>query len=390
MKLPLRIQSIDVLRAITMFLMIFVNDVAGVNQIPEWIGHTAADFDGLGFSDVIFPAFLFIVGLSLPFAIQNRRQKGDSIFAISLYILLRSSALIIMGLFHVNLESYNSELAGLSKPVYTILLTTSFFLIWLAYPKQLSGTIKYGFITLGIVILLGLGYLYKGGSLANPKGLEPHWWGILGLIGWAYLFAAFTYLLTQGKVIWLLIAFIIYSLINVTTHVGLLHVNLWRIGDASSITLMMGGAVMATVYQSLITAKQENKLWSLLIIVTFLCIVFGFVIRPFAGGISKIYSTPAWVFICMGITMLAFQRMIYIVDVKGKQYWFGWIKPAGTSTLTCYLMPYLFYSILSLLHIDYPTFFNYGTGGIIRSFLVAFLMIRIVALMEKYSLRLKI
>ncbi|MNK41378.1 hypothetical protein D3C87_600410 [compost metagenome] len=390
MKLPLRIQSIDVLRAITMFLMIFVNDVAGVNQIPEWIGHTAADFDGLGFSDVIFPAFLFIVGLSLPFAIQNRRQKGDSIFAISLYILLRSSALIIMGLFHVNLESYNSELAGLSKPVYTILLTTSFFLIWLAYPKQLSGTIKYGFITLGIVILLGLGYLYKGGSLANPKGLEPHWWGILGLIGWAYLFAAFTYLLTQGKVIWLLIAFIIYSLINVTTHVGLLHVNLWRIGDASSITLMMGGAVMATVYQSLITAKQENKLWSLLIIVTFLCIVFGFVIRPFAGGISKIYSTPAWVFICMGITMLAFQVMIYIVDVKGKQYWFGWIKPAGTSTLTCYLMPYLFYSILSLLHIDYPTFFNYGTGGIIRSFLVAFLMIRIVALMEKYSLRLKI
>ena len=114
-----------------MFFMIFVNDVAGVGRIPAWIGHTAAEVDGMGFSDIIFPAFLFIVGLSLPFAIQTRINKGDGVLAIAVHILLRSLALIVMGFFHVNLESYNSELAGLAKPIYTLLLTTGFFLVWL-------------------------------------------------------------------------------------------------------------------------------------------------------------------------------------------------------------------------------------------------------------------
>ena len=390
MALPSRIQSIDVLRAITMFLMIFVNDVAGVSRIPAWIGHTAAEVDGMGFSDLIFPAFLFIVGLSLPFAIQARIKKGNSFLAIAMYILLRSLALIVMGFFHVNLEGYNSELAGLAKPIYTLLITTGFFLIWLDYPKHLSGTKKYTLTALGIILLLAMAYLYKGGSEENPKGLAPHWWGILGLIGWAYLFSAFTYLITKGKITWLIIAFAMYATINITTHMGLLHINLWQIGDASSITLMMGGAVIATSYQILIAKQQDKKLWLLLALAGVLCITFGFIIRPFAGGISKIYATPAWVFICMGITVLIFQLIIYLVDAKGKKDWFTWIKPAGTSTLTCYLMPYILYAIFSIINFNFPSSLSYGIGGILRSFLVAFVVIRIVAVMEKYSIRLKV
>ena len=390
MALPIRIHSIDVLRAITMFLMIFVNDVAGVRDIPTWIGHTAADVDGMGFSDIIFPAFLFIVGLSLPFAIQARITKGNSFLAIALYILLRSLALIVMGFFHVNLESYNSDLTGLSKSIYTILLTVGFFLVWLDYPKQISNVKKYSLTALGVLLIFAMAYLYKGGTTENPKGLAPHWWGILGLIGWAYLFSAFTFLLTKGKLAWLIIAFIIYALINVTTHIGLLNVNLWQIGDASSITLMIGGAVTARVYQKLIAKQQDKKLWLLLAITGLLGIGFGFLIRPYAGGISKIYATPAWVFICMGITILSFQFFIYLVDIKGKKDWFKWIKPAGTSTLTCYLMPYLIYALLSSVHFSYPTFLNYGIAGILRSILVAFIVIRIVSIMEKYSIRLKV
>ncbi len=40
--LPVRLHSIDVFRAVTMFLMIFVNDVGAVTNIPEWIKHAAA------------------------------------------------------------------------------------------------------------------------------------------------------------------------------------------------------------------------------------------------------------------------------------------------------------------------------------------------------------
>jgi heparan-alpha-glucosaminide N-acetyltransferase len=71
-----RLKSIDILRALTMLLMIFVNDLWSLSGIPEWLEHKAANVDGMGLADVVFPAFLFIVGLSVPYAIRARLKKG--------------------------------------------------------------------------------------------------------------------------------------------------------------------------------------------------------------------------------------------------------------------------------------------------------------------------
>ena len=136
LQLPKRLQSIDVFRAVTMFFMIFVNDVDGVKKIPEWIKHAKAYQDRLGFADTIFPAFLFIVGLSIPFALNKRIQSGENKFRIAAHIILRSLALIIMGTFHVNLENY-SDAAILPEPVFEIIITLAFFLIWLDYKPTL-------------------------------------------------------------------------------------------------------------------------------------------------------------------------------------------------------------------------------------------------------------
>ena len=45
-------------------MMVFVNDLAGVSDIPAWMKHVAADADSMTFVDVVFPAFLFIVGMA--------------------------------------------------------------------------------------------------------------------------------------------------------------------------------------------------------------------------------------------------------------------------------------------------------------------------------------
>ena len=112
-----RFKSVDVFRAITMLLMVFVNDIDPVKDVPEWIKHVGRNVDGLGFADTIFPAFLFIVGLSLPFAIGNRLKKGQSFNQVAVYIVTRSLALLVMGFFHVNLENY-SPAALLPKPIW--------------------------------------------------------------------------------------------------------------------------------------------------------------------------------------------------------------------------------------------------------------------------------
>lgn len=44
-----QICTVDVLRALTTFLMIFVNDIWSITEIPEWLGHTLAEKDGMDF-----------------------------------------------------------------------------------------------------------------------------------------------------------------------------------------------------------------------------------------------------------------------------------------------------------------------------------------------------
>ncbi|MXV16457.1 DUF5009 domain-containing protein [Hufsiella ginkgonis] len=388
-QLPKRLLSLDVLRAITMFLMIFVNDLSGVANIPAWMEHAEGNEDRMGFADLIFPAFLFIVGLSIPLAIRARVNKGDSFLQVAIYIFTRSLALIVMGFFHVNLESYSSA-AVLPYPVWGLLITIAFFLIWLDYPESWPKLKRYVPIGIGVAILVLMACLYKGGDDANPHGMEPSWWGILGIIGWAYLVCASLFFLVKENFWVLLVLLFAFLGINISNHAGFYWFNIPLIDDGSSVALVMGGIVITGTYSRLSGKGKDHLLWIIFGIAGTLAIICGFLVRPFAGGLSKIQSTPAWVLICAGITILVFELLIFLVDRKGKQDWFKIIRPAGTSTLTCYLVPYLLYFIFELTHFNYPDALNTGFGGAIRSVGVSLFVILLVRFMEKGRIRLKI
>ena len=388
-KLPARLFSIDVFRALTMFFMIFVNDVDGVENIPGWIKHVSANADGLGFADTIFPAFLFIVGLSLPFAIKKRLKNGDSFYKTALHILARSLALLVMGFLHVNLEHYSNS-AILPKAVWEILITIGFFLIWIDYPKDTGKTKRYTLQAAGVILLLVMAYLFKGGKTDQAVGLKPYWWGILGIIGWSYLVCALLLLISNGKLFSQIIFFAVLFIINLLYCTGWLRHSLPVIGNAASPALTMAGVVVTLLYSTLVEKGRDKQLWRSFAAIGIVMLIIGFMVRPYAGGISKIHATTPWISICIGISILVFELMIWLVDVKGRQHWFKAIRPAGTSTLTCYLIPYLLYSLYMLAGFSYPSFFNEGIGGIVRSFAVAFFVIWIAGLLEKRELRLKI
>jgi len=388
-QLPKRLLSIDVLRALTMLLMIFVNDASSVGGIPAWLDHAKETEDALGFADVIFPAFLFIAGLSIPLAIKSRISKGDTTVQVLFYILSRSAALLIMGFYHVNLEGYSAA-AVLPRAVWEILITISFFLIWLDYPDTMAKAKKYTLMGIGIASLIVLAILFRGGDMVHPHGMRTSWWGILGIIGWSYLVCAFIYYLTKGNLKWLITAWVIIITINISAHTFLDHDLLPIIGDVSAQALTMGGVVTIALYSYLVKIDKTKRLWLLFTVLGIALITAGLIIRPYAEGISKIRSTPAWIFLSSGITILMFELFIYLIDVKGRANWFKLIRPAGTSTLTCYLLPYLQVAIIELLNIAYPSIFNSGIIGLIRSMATSLIIIWLVGLMEKKRLRLKI
>lgn len=411
---PLRLQSIDVFRALTMFFMVFVNDLDPIPGVPEWIKHVGRNTDGLGFADTIFPAFLFIVGLSIPFALRKRIEAGDIT-----HIFLRSFALICMGFFQVNLESYNTAAAVLPKALWEICITVAFFAIWLDYPKTMSRSRRMAIQGAGVMLLVVMGILYRGGQPDQVEWLKPQWWGILGLIGWSYLLCAVLFWLSKGRAGWLVAGFLFFLAFNIADHAGWLdglsdvHDYVWIVGNGAMPAMTMGGVVIGVWYMAAaggvpaatatgvmaasaaapVTAApspgKARRFRGWLVLAGALAIAAGFALRSL-GGISKIHDTPSWVLICTGISILVFDGLIYLVDVRGRSGWFKWIKPAGTSTLTCYLVPYLLYSLYTLCHVKFPTLLNEGTGGLIKSLLTAYFVVWITGMLERRRLRLKI
>src|SRR5882724_4963188 len=88
-----RLLSLDVFRCITVAAMILVNN-PGSSPVYEPLEH--AEWDGCTPTDLIFPFFLFIVGISVTFAFARRIEQGGSQRDVVLKIIKRT--LIIFGI----------------------------------------------------------------------------------------------------------------------------------------------------------------------------------------------------------------------------------------------------------------------------------------------------
>jgi predicted acyltransferase len=388
-----RIQSIDLLRAMTMFFMIFVNDLWTLTGVPEWLEHTAAEYDGMGFSDIIFPLFLFIVGLSIPLAIKVRIRKNQSYPFIIKHILTRTFALLIMGIYMVNYGAINQDSMNLNKNIWQILMAGAIFLIWMDY-KRIPKLQKKGVQLLkviGIGILIYLAIVYRDGTEANFLWMKTRWWGILGLIGWAYLLISIIYLLLRKKLINLIIAFIVLLFMNIQENAFFEFLPTIKIViSASNYTLVMAGALCTAYYLKL---RKESggikKLLTHIFLFGAVMIAFGFIIRP-SFPISKILATPSWTSICIGIGLISYVAFYIVIDKLGFVKWGAPFKPAGTSTLTCYLIPYFVYPIIAMVGFQWPEYISNGATGIIKSLLFSLIIILFVGLMEKRKVVLKI
>jgi heparan-alpha-glucosaminide N-acetyltransferase len=392
-----RIESIDILRALTMLLMIFVNDLWSLTNIPKWLEHTPADFDGMGFADVIFPAFLFIVGMSIPFAIDNRRRKGETDLQIFGHVLMRSGALLIMGVFLVNGENINEEATGMSRLIWGTLSCTAFILIWNSYKPTMSKRIVVGLKVIGLAILLALAVVYKGGPDDNLNGFSTYWWGILGLIGWAYLVTGIVYIRIGHNFTALTLMWLFFHFLCIATHAGwydapLLLTVFGPLGGGAFPALTLGGVVLSKLYlhfKKMSAPNREKNFLLILLGMATLLHIAGILLRPY-WGISKIHATPSWILICSAITIVTFVFIYILADVRGKARWFSSIRAGGTNTLVCYLIPYFAYTLVVYSGFKFPDFMLNGVVGLMKSFAFAYLAILLAGFLEKRGLQLKL
>lgn len=389
-----RIDSIDILRAITMILMIFVNDFWSLKNIPDWLRHTARGVDGIGFSDVIFPAFLFIVGLSLPYAIQNRRSKGAGNFEIVKHVLFRTIALILMGVFLVNGESINIEATGIIAGTWYPMVCLCFILIWNNYSRSLTKILSIILKYSAIVILIVLAFVYRGAEAGDLR-FESHWWGILGLIGWAYLLSAMITIYANNNGYILLFGWLFFCILSMINKADLLPS--WAVlnyipgtikgGTLAGLT--MGGVLTSHVFRYYVKKGAHIKLTLVLISASIILIILSVITRPY-WGLAKLGATPAWLFLSSALTLIAFTIIYWIADVWQKANLFKLIKPAGTETLLCYLIPYFIYAVYKWTGFEFPEILSNGCLGLLKSFSFAILCVFITSKLIVLGIRLKI
>ncbi len=387
-----RIRSVDALRAVTMFLMIFVNDIEDIPNTPQWLHHVADDADGIGLADVIFPAFLFIVGLSIPIALQNR-SAGK--WSTASHIIKRSAILMFWGFWFTNLETYDEENAMLQLGAWQCLSIVAMFMIFVDYSRLKWVWIKYTLQCFGVILLVFLAIVYKSIDEGQPW-LHFTWWGILGLIGWSYLYGALIYHFSEGK-LWVQISawvfFILYNMLASLGYTDFMYPSypfVWLAGNGAMQAFTMAGIVVAGFYSYALAGNKIGRFNIAILIGTVLLGVFGFMISDSTGGVSKASETPGWVAICTGICALAYLGFVFIVDVKNNYNWVKPIEAAGIATLTCFMLPDIFYGWLQTTDLDYPDLIKDGAGGVIRGLVFTFLIICIAKLLLKAKVRLKI
>ena len=91
-----RLVSLDVARGITIAFMILVNNGGSGKYSYSQLEHSA--WNGWTLTDLVFPSFLFIAGISIVFSNESRMARGESKTTLRLHVLKRAVILFLLGL----------------------------------------------------------------------------------------------------------------------------------------------------------------------------------------------------------------------------------------------------------------------------------------------------
>lgn len=436
-----RLQSVDLLRGLDVLLMLFVNDIAGVSGTPSFLRHVSRGADGMTITDVVFPAFLFITGMAIPLAIDRRLQRGERRAAIWRHVLVRALSLIVIGVFMVNGESASS--GGLLSPdVWTVLMTVGVALIWLSpaaasapahgtqdpasasasasAPRAASSgggarTIRWliGGLLLALLIVLYPGPQTDAGGL-GALAFRPRWWGILGLIGWAYLAAVTIYLWSPRRPFALLGAAALVYILTMADQAGqtwwlaALHLPSLPLGMVLGVhtAIVLSGIVLTLLFfdHRLEERRVEGRPpWSA--VGPALGYAIGLAVAAVllhqlhglhtAFWYSKLIGTTPWGLMSSALAAAVWTLLFVAVDLKGWSRWPRLVSIAGEHALTVYLLAPLLYALFAIagtmVGVDwYGALGRITSIGFLRAIAFATLLVSLCGWLSARGLRLRL
>ncbi|MGI4755975.1 MAG: DUF5009 domain-containing protein [Janthinobacterium lividum] len=398
-----RIESLDIFRGLNLALMIFVNELAEVKGLPWWTYHAPGRVDAMTYVDMVFPGFLLIVGMSLPLALGSRVRRGDGPLQMVGYIVLRSGALLALGIVIANAGGGSPALMhGLPPYAWGLLATGAAVLVWLDYatlgkcslPILGRKSVQWLLRGVGLVGLLALALMFQ--RVAHDGGarwLSYDYPEILGLIGYTYFAAGLCYLLTRrwrwAPVGW----FIVFVVMNALDSAKILHKPgpwwVWPLDNGALLSLVFAGVVLSTIFflEPRLATFRAKATAALGFAVA--CAVTAMLLTPL--GISKIRATPTWVLYTVAACCALYTLLYWICDVRKHTRWAAPVRSAGSNTLLTYLLPDVYFFVLALMGVKwFATHLATGWPGVLRAVVFTAAMLGVSTLLTRMRLRLQL
>jgi heparan-alpha-glucosaminide N-acetyltransferase len=391
-----RLASIDIFRGLTMVVMIFVNDLASVRGLPWWTYHAPARINLMTYVDMVYPFFLFAIGLSLPLAVKARIKKTGSEFALWTHVIIRSASLVVLGLILANAERGDPARIGFSNHLWAILALLGAALYLSVYTGSGMGkTVHKGLRILGLILAAAMYAIFRRTTDGQAAWIDGSYPEILGLIGYTFFAVSLLYIPTRrwlwAPLAWL-VALVTFNALCVAKWIVLpkhLPLYFWPFDNGSMASITMGGIVTSVIFLGDHSWKALGQKMSMAVAFALAAFAAGRLLTPL--GISKIRATPTWSLYCIAAAVVCFAILYWICDVKKKTGWAFFARPAGANTLLTYLLPDLYYFVTAAIGFTYVgTHTNYGWPGVVRSLVFTAFILAIAALLTRCKIRLQL
>jgi heparan-alpha-glucosaminide N-acetyltransferase len=392
-----RVVSIDIFRGLTMAVMIFVNELSSVRGLPWWTYHALENVDVMTYVDMVFPFFLFSIGMSLPLSVSQRLKRNPSLPSLWMHVLLRSASLLALGLILANAEKADPARMIMSGNIWGLLgiLSMALYLNVYVESKRFPAYSKILRIVglVGVVIVFAL--FRRTAHNGNAAWIDPSYPEILGLIGYSYLATAILYIPTRrwkwAPAVWfaLLVALCAFSTAKILAFPDRLPLYFWPFGNGAMACMIMAGVVTSTIFLG--TGQRPSPRRAMIVAAGFavFTLAAGIVFTPL--GISKIRATPTWSLYSIAASVLLFMLLYWICDVNRQTRWATLFKPAGSNTLTTYLLPDLWYFLLASLGVTFlESHFNQGWPGIVKTLVFTLFILAVSAILTRQKVRLQL
>jgi heparan-alpha-glucosaminide N-acetyltransferase len=342
--------SIDIFRGLNVLMMIFVDNLGLVAGLPWWTNHMPRDVNGMTYVDMVFPLFLFLMGMSIPLSLDARLARGQTKSQLWVHVITRSLTLVAMGLFVANAPEVNAKYTGMSEPWWAGLGFVAIAVMLLRWPGvNRHKKLLLAFRCAGLALLVLLFVMFRRVTAQGEEaGLDFSDWEILGLLGWAYLLASAFYLLLGKRIGAFFGAFVALVSVNAFSVAGWLRwIENWppyfKPFEAGLASLTLAGVLGALVIVDGKLGETLSAKGKWILTAAVLALIAGWLLRPL--GISKIRDTPTWCLYCIAANLAIALGLYWISDVKGWTKWSRFILPVGQNALLAYFLPYVAYLI---------------------------------------------